>query len=141
MPIVALTTVTVRPAAPSSVPMIQRLRICFSDLMPAYASTFADKLSNLAKSSVAPAASKSTRARRPVRAVAPYSHPSPRAQRAKESCPLLLCFFVGWLGVLRFYVGKVGTGLIQLFTFGGFGIWMLIDFIVIVMGSFTDQAG
>ena len=53
----------------------------------------------------------------------------------------MLCFFFGWLGVHRFYVGKVGTGIIQLFTFGGFGIWMLIDFIMIVVGAFTDKAG
>ena len=54
---------------------------------------------------------------------------------------LLLCFFLGYLGMHRFYVGKIGTGLLQLFTLGGFGIWVLIDFIMIILGSFTDKEG
>ena len=54
---------------------------------------------------------------------------------------LLLCFFVGGLGIHRFYVGKVGTGLLMLFTLGGLGIWTLIDFIIIVISSFEDKDG
>ena len=54
---------------------------------------------------------------------------------------MLLCFFFGFLGVHRFYVGKVGTGILQLLTFGGLGIWALIDFIMIVCGSFRDSEG
>lgn len=53
----------------------------------------------------------------------------------------LLCFFFGVFGFHRFYVGKVGTGVLQLLTFGGFGIWALIDFIMIIVGAFTDKAG
>lgn len=53
----------------------------------------------------------------------------------------LLCGFLGWLGVHRFYVGKVGTGLLMLFTLGFFGIWTLIDFIIIVCGAFKDKDG
>ncbi len=54
---------------------------------------------------------------------------------------ILLCFFFGVFGVHRFYVGKIGTGILQLLTFGGFGIWALVDFIMIVVGSFTDKQG
>ncbi len=51
---------------------------------------------------------------------------------------LLLVIFLGYLGVHRFYVGKVGTGILMILTAGGLGIWWAIDFIMIVVGSFTD---
>ena len=54
---------------------------------------------------------------------------------------LLLCLFVGFLGIHRFYVGKSGTGFLQIITLGGLGIWVLIDLIMIVMGKFTDKEG
>ena len=54
---------------------------------------------------------------------------------------LLLCFFLGILGVHRFYVGKIGTGLLMLVTLGGLGIWSLVDFIIIACGNFKDKEG
>lgn len=53
----------------------------------------------------------------------------------------MMCFFVGFLGIHRFYVGKTGSGIAQILTFGGLGIWALIDWIMIMCGSFKDSEG
>jgi hypothetical protein len=53
----------------------------------------------------------------------------------------ILAWFLGVIGVHRFYVGKVGTGILMILTLGGLGVWALIDFIVILVGSFKDKQG
>ena len=53
----------------------------------------------------------------------------------------LLATFFGVFGAHRFYVGKIGTGILQLFTFGGLGIWTVIDWILILCQEFTDGQG
>lgn len=58
-----------------------------------------------------------------------------------KSQPLALglCFFIGYLGIHRFYLGYVGIGIIQILTLGGCGIWALIDFIRILTGSLKPK--
>ena len=53
----------------------------------------------------------------------------------------LLCFLFGVFGAHRFYVGKTGTAIAQILTLGGFGIWAMVDLILIITGSFTDDEG
>ena len=53
----------------------------------------------------------------------------------------LLCLFCGGLGVHRYYVGKIGTGILYTLTLGLFGIGYLVDFIKILCGKFTDKDG
>lgn len=75
-------------------------------------------------------------------AVAAMAMPAIASATDKRILPaFLLCFFVGLFGAHRFYVGKVGTAIAQIFTFGGLGIWTLIDLIMILTGSFTDKNG
>ncbi len=59
----------------------------------------------------------------------------------KKSIAALLCLFLGCLGAHRFYVRKITTGVLQLITLGGLGVWMLVDLIFIVCGSFKDKQG
>jgi len=66
----------------------------------------------------------------------------PEGTSDKEWLPaLLLCIFLGGFGVHRFYVGKTGSGIAQLVTFGGCGLWSLFDLIMIAVGKFTDAEG
>ncbi len=53
----------------------------------------------------------------------------------------LLAFFLGGLGVHRFYLGYTTIGILQILTLGGCGLWALIDFILILTGSLKDSNG
>ena len=54
---------------------------------------------------------------------------------------LLLCLLLGYLGAHRFYTGHIVIGVVQLLTFGGCGIWWLIDLIMLLTGAFKDADG
>ncbi|HLX57487.1 MAG TPA: TM2 domain-containing protein [Ktedonobacteraceae bacterium] len=71
----------------------------------------------------------------------PLSHQPVRGGSRNWSTTALLCLFLGWLGIHRFYNGRIVSGVFQLLTFGGFGIWTLIDLIMIYTDSFTDDMG
>jgi TM2 domain-containing membrane protein YozV len=52
---------------------------------------------------------------------------------------LILAVLLGTIGVHRFYVGKIGTGVLMLLTAGGLGIWWIIDIIMIATSNFKDK--
>lgn len=54
---------------------------------------------------------------------------------------LVLSVVVGMLGVDRFYLGKIGTGILKLITGGGFGIWYIVDIVLIATGNIRDSEG
>ena len=67
--------------------------------------------------------------------------PQPAPGQKIRTTALLLCIFLGGLGAHRFYVGKIGTGILWLLTLGFGGIGTIIDLICIICGTFTDEFG
>jgi TM2 domain-containing membrane protein YozV len=53
----------------------------------------------------------------------------------------LFAWILGFFAVDRFYLGKVGTGLLKLLTFAGFGVWYLVDLIIVLVGAQRDKQG
>ena len=66
---------------------------------------------------------------------------SPETSDRSRGVALALAGVLGVFGCHRFYVGKIGSGLCQLFTLGGLGIWYLYDVIMVASGSFRDADG
>jgi TM2 domain-containing membrane protein YozV len=54
---------------------------------------------------------------------------------------LLLCIFLGYLGIHRFYTGKIGTGILWMLTVGLFGIGYIVDLLLIATFKFKDSDG
>lgn len=68
-------------------------------------------------------------------------HPETDASAKSRLVALLFCIFLGMLGVHRFYLGKIGTGVIWLLSAGCFGIGWIIDIILIACGKMNDING
>ena len=60
---------------------------------------------------------------------------------AKYKCLLVLVMWMGMYGAHRFYVGKIGTGLLMVFTLGGLGIWWMVDLFKVLSETFEDAEG
>ena len=76
----------------------------------------------------------------------PYAGPAPSYAAAPQSdksqaTAFLLSYFLGWLGVDRFYLGYTGLGVVKLLTCGGCGIWWIIDMVLIGGGAMKDSDG
>lgn len=81
----------------------------------------------------------------------PVSQPTPQynpnslvtTQESDKSyvVAVLLSLLLGQLGIDRFYLGKIGTGIVKLLTVGGFGIWAFIDLILVVFGKLRANDG
>lgn len=72
---------------------------------------------------------------------APAGPAAAKPYRRNYFIALGLSIIVGYLGVDRFYMGKIGTGILKLITAGGFGIWYIIDIVLIASGSMRDKQG
>jgi hypothetical protein len=76
--------------------------------------------------------------------IGPYKKLLEKREHASERSrlvALLFAWFFGMLGIHRFYVNRVGSGILWLLTFGLFGIGVLVDIILIASGTFTDKEG
>ena len=71
----------------------------------------------------------------------PLVAPDVRVSDKKIMPAVLLCGLLGVFGAHRFYVGRTGTAIAQLFTLGGLGIWMLVDLIMLLTENFRDARG
>ncbi|KAF9425567.1 hypothetical protein BGZ94_007424, partial [Podila epigama] len=54
---------------------------------------------------------------------------------------ILLSIFFGYVGIDRFYLGYIISSLLKLITAGGFGIWYIIDIVLIIIGALPDHNG
>ena len=70
----------------------------------------------------------------------PHTTPHPHKPRHYLAV-FFLSFMWGTFGVDRMYLGKVGTGILKLITFGGFGLWVIIDLVIIMTGAMRDKQG
>ena len=67
--------------------------------------------------------------------------PVPAVSRKKRSVSLILCLLLGIFGAHKFYERRYGMGLLYLFSYGLFGIGILVDLVCLIFGRPTDKQG
>lgn len=73
---------------------------------------------------------------------APIAYPQPVVSPKSRTVAAILGFFLGGLGVDRFYLGNIGMGVAKLLVgWLTLGIWPLVDWIIILAGSAHDGDG
>lgn len=70
----------------------------------------------------------------------PRSAPVPVSPYSRWAA-FFLCLCFGWMGMHRFYVGKIGTGMLWLISFGFFGLGYALDLLMLLTGTFCDKQG
>ena len=80
---------------------------------------------------------------RRIRGASAMDRPSrdPAASRCSRLVAILLVVLLGLVGAHRFYVGRIGSALLMIFTLGGLGIWWLVDIIIVSTGQLADREG
>ncbi|NOR79233.1 MAG: NINE protein [Methyloprofundus sp.] len=70
-----------------------------------------------------------------------YGTPVDNSGVKYQSIALIFAITGGFLALDRFYLGHRTLGLIKLFSFGGFGLWVVVDFVLILLNSLKDSNG
>lgn len=65
----------------------------------------------------------------------------PVHSQKSKGVALVLCVLLGYMGIHRFYVGKIGTGILWLLTLGCFGIGWIVDIVMLCCNKFADKSG
>ena len=64
-----------------------------------------------------------------------------RTSDRSKKVALILCIFLGFLGAHDFYLGRIGSGILKLFTANIFVVGWVYDIVKIATGTYKDGAG